>query len=148
MITRYMLHRMGACLGQWEKFTKEWPKGAKVNVKNVLRAKVLGLDLDWFASHYFTDAALTTYRKAQNLAEDIYNRDTQPAWNEYEKATRIMRETHGPVKDPGGEALEQAVDKQLKVYYQAASGFWDKQCHAIAEAFVAGYEQTEKERGE
>jgi hypothetical protein len=51
LITADMLKGMNACENQIIKFRREWPRGARLFKKNLLRAAELNMDLMWWASH-------------------------------------------------------------------------------------------------
>ena len=64
IITADILAAHGACADQLRKFKREWPDGTWLLKKRVLRAAELGLNIDWFAEQFLTDAALAEYYKA------------------------------------------------------------------------------------
>lgn len=39
-------------------FEREWPNGVEVTIDNVIRAIVLGFDIDYFAYHFFNNIAI------------------------------------------------------------------------------------------
>ena len=53
----------GACREQRERFAAEWPDGAEVTEANVLRAFVLGLDVDWLLSHVLPAPLWAEYQR-------------------------------------------------------------------------------------
>ena len=76
----------GACPEQKAIFKKEWPKGAVVNLENVLRAVDLGLNLTW-GTRWFTPDARAEYERQHALLWAEYERQHAPLWAEYDRQT-------------------------------------------------------------
>ncbi len=71
-VSAKMLREKDACSSEVRIFQKEWPEGAKITFKNVLRALDLNLDIDWLADHCLTAPALKVYVKIDTPAFEAY----------------------------------------------------------------------------
>jgi len=68
IITYQKLHKHWACRSQLAVFHKEWPQGAKVTLKNCIRASELNLDIYFVARHFLTRTACNKFMIYRNQA--------------------------------------------------------------------------------
>ena len=61
IITYKKLRKHWACRSQLNIFHKEWPQGARITLKNCLRATELKLDLYFVAHHFLTRTAFNKF---------------------------------------------------------------------------------------
>lgn len=76
IITDAHLKEMNACENQRIRFRKEWPNGAKVLKKNLLRAAEMNLDLKWLATQLTTDRS--QYRTIMTMLERVLKKAGVP----------------------------------------------------------------------
>jgi hypothetical protein len=87
LITSIDLRKIDACDWQIRKFRKEWPDGAKLLKKNLLRAAELDLNLDFFAHAILAAGRFGQFgsqtrstRMDYYIAKSGRIRSTQRAW--------------------------------------------------------------------
>src|SRR3972149_6957627 len=99
-ITPELLRENNACTKQYDAFCAQWPRGAKVTLKNLQVAVELGLDLDWAAEKFLTAPALAEYEKVKAPALAEYEKVKAPAWAEYKKVKASALAEYEKVKAP------------------------------------------------
>jgi len=129
-LTADMLREKNACHRQVAVFEKEWPDGVKITKKAIIRAVVLGLDIDWFADNFLSAPIRKAYWKAMASVREAYNEVTAPvqkvflivpAEEAYEEAEASIWRAYRKV---GWEAYEKALTSALKAYREATSPIW------------------------
>ena len=88
-ITAEMLRDKKACALQVKIFKREWPDGAVINLKNIMRAQELELDIDYAAQFLFPPAAWTKYQTAMAAEWAKFQTATVAAWKKYQTATAV-----------------------------------------------------------
>lgn len=80
LITAEMLDDKWACAEQVEIFEEEWPDGAKLTKKNLLRAAELELGVDWFLCKFLPRGLSNKYEKQIESAADRLDKTETEAW--------------------------------------------------------------------
>lgn len=122
-VTSGLLKRHKACGGDLETFAKEWPRGAKVTMANIARARELGLDVGWLwnllspaqRKRYsaVTNAADLQYKEAYDECRFTYNNETGPANRAYQEACKKADEVCRRAKDEAYRVMQvEAAESQ------------------------------------
>ena len=123
LITAEMLWKKVPCDWEAKIFEREWPDGATLRKKNILRAAALELDIDWFARAFLPASARKKYDKARATAWKKYDEAIAPAWKKYEEAIA-----------PALAKYREATASALAKYREATAPAWKKYDKARAMA--------------
>ena len=79
IITKEYLESLNACKSQVELFNRVFPKGARVNIWNLWKAKRNKIDYIWLVIKLFIDK---------------YHTDTKPLWDKYNTDTKLLSDKY------------------------------------------------------
>lgn len=115
-ITKAWLLNKEACQDQVKVFSKEWPNGAALTRKNLLRAVELGLDLIWLANEVLPPQLWKAYREGVAQLQKDYEEGVAKLgyaeaqlWKAYLKAYREGVAKLLADKIEGGDGQKEAV---------------------------------------
>ena len=117
-LTADMLRSKDACPDQVAVFLAEWPDGTDVTEASIMRARSLGLDVDWFTCRFLPAPAFAEYLQATNPAFAEYQQARDTAWR----------------------------DTVWAKYHRAIATVWAEYHRAIAPALVAAYDAAQDPR--
>lgn len=103
LVTAGMLRVYGACAEEAEVFECEWPKGASVTIKNVMRAFTLGLSVFWFTHACLASAARDPFWWAE---QQLYQALCRGELTKRQYRTQVARLLVDTLKQHGFEQLE------------------------------------------
>ena len=124
-ITARMLRLKGACSPQVELFRSVFPRGARVTLDNLKKAREAGLDVGWIV------------RQQPEEKRAAYKAATAPAYAAYEAATAQAWAAYQAAKAPALAAYQAATAPALAAYQAAKAPAWAAYQAATAQALAA-----------
>jgi len=112
-ITTDWLVSRDACADQIAIFAAEWPDGAELTERNLLRAAELHLDLYWLARCILPPQARAEYERVEGPAWAEYERVRDQARAEYERVKDQARAEYERVEGPARAEYERVRDQAL-----------------------------------
>ena len=119
LITVDLIESLGepACPKEVKEFAALFPRGARVTLINLRKARKRGLNVEWFANNYFTASAWTEYWRAKEVAFAKYERAKGAAMAEYWQAEASSWTEYVRAKAAAGAE-----------YWRARDAAWIKYC--------------------